>query len=122
MRIVIDTGVLWYPETLMGLSEMTSDIVLPMVAYSERVRQLVNQGQEKRELDIRLAAVGIELEVFDASEAVRYASKVTDESWERLARDSFIAGHIREDDIFWTTNPNDFLELGVPPHQVVAVP
>jgi predicted nucleic acid-binding protein len=122
MRIVIDTGVLWYPETLMGLSEMTSDIVLPMVAYSERVRQLVNQGREKRELDIRLAAVGIELEVFDASEAVRYASKVTDESWERLARDSFIAGHIREDDIFWTTNPNDFLELGVPPHQVVAVP
>lgn len=44
-----------------------------------------------------------------------------DADWERLNRHAFIAGHVGPDDELWATNPRDFLTLGVPEEQVVAV-
>lgn len=39
-----------------------------------------------------------------------------------LDRDAMIASHMREDDALSTTNPRDFLALGVPRDRIVRVP
>lgn len=122
VRVIIDTGVLWYPSVLEGLSGTERDIILPVVAYSERVRQLIQSGRKERELSIILDAVGIMVEPLGLVESVKFSAAIGDDSWERLARDAYIAGHIRDGDEIWTTNPKDFLQLGVPSPQVVAVP
>jgi hypothetical protein len=122
MRIVIDTGVLWHPMAMDKIAEQKCKLILPIVAYSERLRQLTIAGRKPRELMILLQALGIEVEPLDMSEVEKYSIRIPNDSWEELARDSYIAGHVGDADLLWTTNPKDFLEIGVPEHQVVVVP
>lgn len=122
MRIILDTGVLWRPDAIELATGNSRDVILPIVAFIERSRQYVSRGWTVQDLRITLEANDIEIEPLTEVEALKYSTSVGDDRWNALSRDSMIAGHIKETDEVWTTNPKDFLELGVPAHQVVAVP
>lgn len=123
VRIVLDTGVLFYPGVLSTLASRSEDVVIPAVALAERVRQLARDGRDEDLLHRTIAAGGYITEALTPDAACRVARQVKDDTaWRRLSRDAFIAAHVQPGDELWTTNPKDFLELGLPPHQVVAVP
>jgi predicted nucleic acid-binding protein len=122
MRIVIDTGVLFHPETLRSLARRREAAVLPAVAYAERVRQLRQQGRSLQEFNQFLSKFKVIVEPFGPVEAERYASRLPEEDWQDLIRDAFIAGHVEDGDQLWTTNPADFRRVGVPAERIVAVP
>jgi hypothetical protein len=65
--------------------------------------------------------MGIEVEPFGQDEARRFAARLDDARWARLARDAMVAGHLRPGDLLWTTDPHDFAELGVAPARLHAV-
>lgn len=119
MRIIIDTGVLFRPAALEKLAGC--DAVVPAVVYLERVRQLRRDGRDIGELDYLLAEMGLSVEPLTRTEGARVVG-LDNRRWHRLARDAMVACHVREDDILWTTNPADFLELGLTQDQVVALP
>lgn len=97
----------------------TVDLVLPSVAYAERVRQLARDGKDVARFDRFLDELEIAVEPFDRAET-GVAKLVTDDArWARRKLDALIAGHVREGDILWTTDVADFLALDVPPDQVV---
>lgn len=122
MRIIIDTGVLFYPRALRELAEFPDDIILPAVAYAERVRQLCAKGHSADEFDLWLQRNSIDVEAFDRVHARRVVPRLTSENaWIRLARDAMIAGHVGSDDVLWTTNPKDFLAMGLSRSQVWGV-
>lgn len=121
-RIVLDTGVLWRPAALDALRPDRRAGILPAIAYTERARQFWARGWPVEDLDLLLAENAIDVEPFEKRHGLRYAARIGDEDrWHRWSRDAMIAGHVGPDDELWTTNPRDFIDLGVPPEQVVAV-
>lgn len=123
VRIVVDTGVFFRPAALRRLAEVPYLVVVPAVAFAERVRQLAKKGVAAEDFHALLDRLGFHVEPFGAEEALRVAPHVKDDAeWRRLARDALIAGHLRAGDLLWTTDPEDFLRLGVPKEQVLAVP
>lgn len=122
MRTVLDTGVLFRPTALQALKQQAADVVVPAVAYAERLRQFAARGASRAELDDYLARMRFRVEPFGPEEAARYVPGMMDDAaWQRLARDAMIAGHVGPNDRLWTTNPKDFLALGVPKDQIVPL-
>lgn len=118
MRVVLDTGVLYRPKALLALAGATA--VVPAVAYLERVRQLRRDGRDPAELLRLLSRLGLKVEPMTEEIAGRVPG-LDDLHWNRLARDAMVACHLRPGDILWTTNPRDFLELGLAAEQVLAL-
>lgn len=122
MRIVLDTGVLWRPRALRALAELPDDVVVPAAVFTERARQIRRDGRDVEELTSALEANEFQVEPYGPEEARRYAVEVQDDdAWRRLARDATIAGHVRSDDLLWTTDPDDFLEIGLEDEQILDV-
>lgn len=122
MRAILDTSALFRPAALADLARQAADMVLPAVAYAERLRQVSLRGQRKQEFDAFLVEMGVRIEPFGPDEAARFVPGLVDgPTWERLARDAMIAGHLGPGDLLWTTNPKDFLVLGVPKDQIMAL-
>lgn len=121
MRLVIDTGVLFHPAALRAIAKYNEDIVLPAIAYAERVRQLRAQGRSVDEFASWLEANGIGVEAFGRTQARRIGI-VEKVAWGRIAREAFIATPVETGDLLWTTNPRDFRAVGVAEEQIVPVP
>jgi predicted nucleic acid-binding protein len=114
--------VLFHPDLLAQLSGRPETIVLPVVAYAERIRQYARNGVRPLNLRIELAACDIEIEPFFIEEADRYApTQMDDAHWNAHARDVMIAGHVRSTDVLWTTNPKDFIAIGIPECQIYSI-
>ena len=123
MRIVLDTGVFYRREALEALAHVQEDVVVPVVALAERLRQLRRDGGDVDAFRRTLRRARFEVEALDETAALRYAIGLdVDAEWRRLSHDAFIAGHLREDDVLWTTNPKDFQAMGVPAAQIVSIP
>jgi hypothetical protein len=123
VRIILDTGVFFRPEALRRLSGMPHLVVVPAVAFAERARQLAKRGVGPDAFLDVLDRLGFHVEPFGPEEALRFAPGLADDGrWRALARDAMIAGHLRPADLLWTTDPKDFLELGVPKDRLVGVP
>lgn len=123
MRVILDTGVFFHPEALDMLRWYAAPVIVPVVVYAERRRQLAKAKADLDEFDRLLDEMGVTLEALGPAEAIRHTSQLVDDRvWTRLARDAFIAGHVGPDDRLFTTNPRDFLDLGVPEDQVIQVP
>jgi hypothetical protein len=120
LRIVIDIGVFFRREIWLELAEFDDDIVLPAVAFTERARQLSRQGINPRDFQIMLHMFDIEIEPFRAQEGLLRAVTADDDWWKLNARDALIGGHVGPSDMLWTTNPKDFIKLGINPNQIVA--
>jgi hypothetical protein len=122
MRIIIDTGVLWVPQALRALAALSFDRILPAVAFAQRSRQIAKAGRSPDELQEILDRCGIQVEALSGARAARFSIGLTDDNdWARLARNALIAGHLGPDDVLWTTDPEDFRELGVSPKQILIV-
>lgn len=120
MRIILDTGVFFRPDALESFRAIEIDVVVPSVVLAERRRQLANAARDPREIDRILARGEFDTEPFGTGEACNMMI-LDDDAWERRARDAMIAAHVRDGDVLWTTNPKDFLTLGLRPEQVHAV-
>jgi predicted nucleic acid-binding protein len=121
MSIVLDTGIFYRPDALRNAARLEDDIVVPAVAYMERLRQLVRDGGSRETFDRFLQSLDCAVQPFTRTEAARFAPLVSQDAWKRLARDAMIAGHVGPEDVLWTTNARDFLAIGVPANQVLAV-
>ncbi len=119
MRIILDTGIFYRPDAWHELAGRT--VVVPAVVYAERVRQLRRDSRTVEELDFILHQMDASVEPLTQLLAATLKG-MDDRTWRRLSRDAMVACHVRDDDILWTTNPADFLELGLTPEQVVALP
>ena len=119
MRVILDTGVFYRPESLKALTGQTP--IVPAVVYLERLRQLRRDGRSEDEFNDVLAGLRMVVEPFGREQAAR-VPKLSDADWRRLARDAMIAGHLKEGDMLWTTNPKDFLALGIPARQIIVLP
>ena len=122
MRIVVDTGVFYHPERLRELARRIRPVILPAVAYAERLRQLVARRKPVREFDHLLERFKMTVEPFGETEARRYVLSLPEQNWKPLVRDALIAAHVGERDQLWTTNPSDFRRLGIPADRLVEVP
>lgn len=120
MRVVLDTGALYRPQRLRALKGRQVEVVIPAVAFAERVRQVHRAGGDVHRLRATLAKARFQVEPFGEAEAIRMA-RPDDGAWARHARDAMVAAHLRRGDVLWTTNPRDFLALGVAPAQVVGL-
>jgi predicted nucleic acid-binding protein len=122
VRYVIDTGVFYRRDVLLQLSETDVEIVVPVTVYMERVRQLRAKDLDPGTFVTALVANAFRVESFEPIHAERYATQITDpQRWKRLYRDAMIAGHVGPDDVLWTTNPKDFLAVGLEADQVFGV-
>lgn len=118
MRIVVDTGVFYRPGALLAL-----DVIVPVVALAERLRQVKRDGFDVGAFRRTLGRAQMEVEPLDETAATRYSlDRAVDAAWRKLSHDAFIAGHVRDDDELWTTNPDDFIALGLRRDQIEAVP
>lgn len=121
MRIILDTGIFFQPHVLKLATRLPHEIIVPAVVFTERARQVARDGGDPEELQRTLERNDHVVEPYGVEEARRRALEIHDDAtWRRLARDAMIAGHLREDDVVWTTNPRDFVELGVPEERVHA--
>lgn len=122
MSVVLDTCALWSRSALAALATCGDEVVLPAVAYTERARQWLAAGRPLSALDELLRANHIDVEPFSPAHGLRFAAHVHDDDrWRRLAHDALIAGHLGPEDQLWTGNVDDFVAVGVPREQVVAV-
>lgn len=122
MRIVLDTGVFYRREALEALATSPHDIIVPVVALGERLRQVRRDGGDPLAFRRMLTRAQFEVEALDERAATRYSlTLAVDAEWRKLSHDAFIAGHVREGDDLWTTNPDDFVALGVPRERIVEV-
>lgn len=122
MRIVLDTGAFFHPVALRKLKTTPVRGVVPAVVFAERCRQLQRDGRSIERFARDLDEMDFEVEPFGKAEGLRCAAKVVDDRlWARLSRDALVAGHVRDDDVLWTTNPRDFLALGLDPERIVDV-
>lgn len=119
MRIVLDTGVFFRPAALSALLDKV--VVIPTVVVAERRRQLARDGQDIDRFLHLLESGNFELEPFDAAHALAMPTITDDARWRRHARDAMIAAHVGPDDVLWTTNPKDFLALGLKPAQIRGI-
>lgn len=120
MRIVLDTGCFYRPAELGTLRSPRLRVVIPAVAIAERRRQLLRDRRPLDELTELLSLTGFEVEPYGRDEASS-TPFLDDARWARHARDAMIAAHVRPGDVLWTTNPKDFLALGLKPEQVRAI-
>ncbi|HUR70224.1 MAG TPA: PIN domain-containing protein [Candidatus Thermoplasmatota archaeon] len=122
MRIVVDTGVFYHPEALARLAERPQDIVVPVVALAERLRQVRRDGLDVAAFRRTLVRAHVDVEAMGEPEATSVATAALDDDvWRKLSHDAFIAGHVQPGDELWTTNPEDFEALGVPRERIVRV-
>lgn len=122
MRLILDTGLFFRPIALREARKSGRPVVLPAIVLAERGRQLALLGRPFHEVATFAAESGIIIEPFDSPQAARLSERApAKEMWDRHARDAMIAAHVREGDILWTTNPRDFLKLGLRPEQVRGV-
>lgn len=122
LRIVLDTGVFYYPEALTRLAELPHDIIVPVVALAERLRQVERDGLDGGAFRRALRRAQVDVEPMREDHATRFAPTLTEDvDWRRLSHDAFIAGHVGDDDELWTTNPEDFVRIGLRAAQIVAV-
>jgi hypothetical protein len=121
MRVILDTGALFQPEWLRLAVEEGLELVLPVVAFAERRRQLLRDGRDVGRFEGSLAEWGVRIEPLGVEQACRYTGVTDDDAWHELARDALVAAHVGDEDVLWTTNPKDFLRLGVPKERVVDV-
>lgn len=122
MRIVVDTNVFWHLEALAELQTRVEDVVVPAVVFAERCRQRFRDrglapGSFRRFLD----AVDFQVEPMAPDQAVRFSHRIADARWPRLSRDALIAGHVGPDDVLWTANGRDFIEVGLEASQIHAI-
>lgn len=122
MRHVIDTGIFYHAGALTALAGAKEDVIVPAVAFAERVRQLRRDGRRVEAFLEALAANHWQVEPLGAAEGLRVPPVTDDRVWRRHARDALIAAHVRTDDTLWTTNPKDFLLLGLAAAQLREVP
>lgn len=120
MRVVLDTGAFYRPQRLRALQGRQTEVVVPAVAFAERVRQIGRAGGDVERFRLALARARFGVEPFGHAEALRMP-RPDDARWSRHARDAMVAAHLRRGDVLWTTNPRDFVELGLRPEQVVAI-
>ncbi len=121
-RIILDTNVLYDRKAMTALRESEADLVLPAVAFAERVRQIRRRGGDVEELWALFALGSIRVESFGPDEALaRPLHHIAPKDWGRLARDAFIAGHVGTDDVLWTRDIQDFLDVGIPRNQIQDV-
>lgn len=112
------------PEALEDLARLPHDVVVPAVVFTERARQLAEEGVPSDEFADHLAANEFAIEAYGRKQAKRFAIDVHEpDAWRRLARDAMIAGHVRKEDgdVLWTTDPDDFRELGLSEDAIVEV-
>lgn len=121
MRVVLDTSALWVAHVWDDILAQPQEYVLPAIAFAERARQYAERGVAVEVLWARLQQAGIVVEAMGAVEASRYFAKLPRGRLEALGRDAFIAGHVGPDDVLWTSDVDDFIELGVPLSQVILV-
>ena len=122
LRIILDTGVFYRRDALDALATSQDDIIVPVVALAERLRQIRRDGGDPAAFRRALVRAQFDVEALDEPAATRYSLELeVDAEWRKLSHDAFIAGHVREGDMLWTTNPNDFEALGVPTAQIVRV-
>lgn len=122
VRLVLDTGVFFRPKALRQLTEIDEPVVVPATVYMERGRQLLARGVTQAEWDEALDLLNVLVEPFERQHASRFGMRIADDNlWRRLYRDAMIAGHVEAEDVLWTTNPKDFVALGLKPEQVVTV-
>lgn len=122
MRVILDTGVFFHPEALGMMEYFLADIVVPAIVFTERARQIARDGGDVARFERLLADIGATIEPFSHNEGKQHATSISNEHWARLARDAMIAGHVRAGDCLFTTNPRDFLDLGVPQEQIIEIP
>lgn len=105
-----------------ALAELPDPVVVPAVVFTERARQIRRDGRDVAELEAALEANEFVVEAHGPEEARRFAVTITDDDdWRRLARDAMIAGHVRDEDVLWTTNPDNFLDVGLEVEQILDV-
>ena len=121
MRLILDTGVLFHPAALRAIAQYREPIILPAIAYAERIRQLRAAGRSTADFDTFLSKSNIVVEAFDRGSAQRVPA-IGQELWNKASRDVLIATHVHDDDLLWTTNPRDFRSVGVPEERLVPVP
>lgn len=120
MREVLDTSAFFHGAQLARLRRPGWPVIVPAVAFTERARQLAVVGVPPETFLRYLSDNAFRVERHGRFEAVRRAVQIHDDArWKRLARDAMIAGHVRPGDRLWTTNPRDFIALGIPPEQIV---
>lgn len=125
VRIVLDTGVFYRPDALESLARLPHDVIVPAVVFTERARQLAKRGIDPDAFADRLAANEFSIEAYGRKQAQRFAPAIHDDgAWRRLARDAMIAGHVRREqgDVLWTTDEEDFRELGLGEEHLMVVP
>ena len=122
MSIVLDTGVFFRPALVRSLGHAKERVVVPAVVLAERARQMARQGRPFSELVGLIEDARFEIEPFGVAQAAAVAHAAPDDdAWRRHARDAMIAAYLRPGDVLWTTNPRDFLALGVPAAAMRAV-
>lgn len=121
MRIVLDTNIRWDLGALAQAGRTGAVLVLPVIAFIERARQVVAAGRDLGELLHPLDLVEVRVEDFTPAQGLQFATTLDQPTWDRHARDAFIAGHLGPDDVLWTKNPKDFVRVGVHEEQIVAM-
>lgn len=120
MRHVLDTNVFYHPRALEHLATLPDDIVVPAVVVAERARQLQRDAGISPETFLAaLRAQDFAVEPMGAEPACAYAPFLDDATWQRLARDALIAGHVRPGDLLWTHDRKDFEALGLASEAIV---
>lgn len=120
MRVVLDTGAFYRRGTLGAFRGTDTEVVVPGVAFAERLRQLARDGRDIHHFLATLEEASFFVEAFGETEALRMVP-LDDATWALDARDAMIAAHVREGDVLWTTNPRDFLALGLKQAQVRGI-
>lgn len=103
MRFVLDTNALWHRPLLDALAVANAparlhEVVLPAVAYAERLRQIGHDPQRLAVFHAQLDAIGCAVEPFGADEA-RRVQPMRPADWEDHARDFLVAAHVHSDRI-----------------------
>lgn len=116
-RIILDTSALYFPRAIRKLPG-NRRVLVPTVVLVERARHLKSERRGSPSeflLDIRNQ--GWETEPLGDAEALLAAHRapMDDKEWADRARDTLIAGHVRDGDVLWTADVADFLALGLPP-------
>lgn len=103
MRLVLDTNALWHPPLVDAISEAKTRglmddgrlaVILPAIAYAERLRQLRAHARDLGRWREELDDSGVKIEAFGEREAHQLHEAAAEEAlWRRHGRDFLIAAH-----------------------------
>lgn len=83
---------------------------------------MTRDGRDGRDLLDEVKRLDITIEDLTPKEGFRVAVGIADDrTWAKHSRDALIAGHVRHRDFLMTTDPDDFLELGIPPTHLIIL-